>query len=76
MLFPKARVIAFEPIPANFELLKKNIRRINWKTVELNQRCDGTKERILRIHEPLARGRGVGAGIIPKGGKESKQIKR
>lgn len=70
MLFPKARVIAFEPIPANFALLTKNVAENQLENVELYQAVVAPKSGNLRIHEPVGTGAWKsGAGIIPKGWK-------
>jgi len=68
MLFPKAKIIAFEPIEANFKLLKKNIEENQLEGVELYQAVVAPKSGRLRIHEPIGEGAWKsGAGIIPKG---------
>ena len=68
MLFPNARIIAFEPIGANFELLKKNIEENQLENVEIYQAVVAPKSGRLRIHEPIGEGAWKsGAGIIPKG---------
>ncbi len=70
MLFPKARIIAFEPIPANFELLTKNVTENQLDNVELCQSVVAPKSGVLRLHEPIGEGAlKSGAGIIPKGWK-------
>jgi len=70
MLFPKARIIAFEPIEANFEILKKNIEENQLENVEVYKAVVAPKSGILRIHEPVGDGAWKsGAGIIPKGWK-------
>ena len=79
MLFPKSRIIAFEPVPANFELLKKNVEENQLENVELYQAVVAPKSGMLRIHEPIGEGAWKsGAGIIPKGWKgiqTSREIK-
>lgn len=79
MLFPKSRIIAFEPIPDNFEILKKNIQENQLENVEIYQAVVAPKSGILRIHEPIGEGAWKsGAGIIPKGWKgiqTNKEIK-
>ena len=79
MLFPKARIIAFEPVPANFELLKKNVGENQLDSVEIYQAVVAPKSGILRIHEPIGEGAWKsGAGIIPKGWKgiqDNREIK-
>ena len=78
-MFPQARIIAFEPIPTNYELIKKNVEENQLENVELYQAVVAPKPGILRIQEPV--GEGVwksGAGIIPKGWKgiqDNKEIK-
>lgn len=70
MLFPKSQIIAFEPIEANFALLKKNIDENQLENVELVQAVVAPKSGILRIQEPVGEGAWKsGAGIIPKGWK-------
>jgi FkbM family methyltransferase len=70
MLFPKARVIAFEPIASNYELLQKNIAENQLDDVETYQVVVAPKSGILRIQEPVGEGAWKsGAGIIPKGWK-------
>lgn len=70
MLFPKSRVIAFEPVPYNFEILKKNVEENQLDNVELVQAVIAPKSGILRIQEPIGEGAWrSGAGIIPKGWK-------
>jgi len=70
MLFPKARVIAFEPIPDNFKLLQKNVSENQLDDVEMYQAVVAPKSGILRIQEPIGEGAWKsGAGIIPKGWK-------
>lgn len=70
MLFPKSRVIAYEPVPYNFEILKKNVEENQLENVELVQAVIAPKSGILRIQEPIGEGAWrSGAGIIPKGWK-------
>ena len=70
MLFPKARIIAFEPISTNFALLTKNVMENQLENVELYQSVVAPKSGVLRIHEPIGEGAWKsGAGIIPKGWK-------
>lgn len=70
MLFPKSRVIAFEPVPYNFEILKKNVEENQLENVELVEAVIAPKSGILRIQEPIGEGAWrSGAGIIPKGWK-------
>lgn len=70
MLFPKSRIIAFEPVPDNFEILKKNVEENQLENVELYQAVVAPKSGILRINEPIGEGAWKsGAGIIPKGWK-------
>ncbi len=79
MLFPKARIIAFEPVPANFELLKKNVMENQLENVEIHQGVVAPKSGALRIQEPIGEGAWKsGAGIIPKGWKgiqDNREIK-
>jgi FkbM family methyltransferase len=70
MLFPESRVIAFEPIQANFQLLEKNVHENQLQNVEFYQAVVAPKSGILRIQEPIGEGAWKsGAGIIPKGWK-------
>lgn len=70
MLFPQARVIAFEPIEENFALLKKNVEENQLENVELIQAVVAPKSGRLQIQEPIGEGAWKsGAGIIPKGWK-------
>lgn len=70
MLFPKAKVIAFEPVSDNFEILKKNVEENQLENVEIYQAVVAPKSGLLRIHEPIGEGAWKsGAGIIPKGWK-------
>lgn len=70
MLFPESRVIAFEPVPYNFNILEKNIHENQLENVELIQAVVAPKSGILRIQEPIGEGAWrSGAGIIPKGWK-------
>ncbi len=79
MLFPQAKMVAFEPIPENFALLKKNIEDNQIEGVELVQAVIAPKSGNLRIQEPIGEGAWKsGAGIIPKGWKgiqENKEIR-
>lgn len=79
MLFPKAKIMAYEPVPANFELLKKNVEENQLENVELYQAVVAPKSGMLRIHEPIGEGAWKsGAGIIPKGWKgiqDNREIK-
>lgn len=70
MLFPESRIIAFEPVPYNFNILEKNIHENQLENVELIQAVVAPKSGILRIQEPIGEGAWrSGAGIIPKGWK-------
>ena len=70
MLFPKAKIIAYEPILANFVLLEKNIRENQLEGVELIRAVVAPKSGSLVIHEPSGEGAWKsGAGIIPRGWK-------
>lgn len=79
MLFPNARVIAFEPVPYNIEILRKNIEENQLENVEIFEAVVAPKSGILRIQEPIGEGAWrSGAGIIPKGWKgiqENREIK-
>jgi FkbM family methyltransferase len=79
MLFPRARIIAFEPIPDNFALLAKNVAENQLEGVEIYQAVVAPKSGVLRIHEPIGEGAWKsGAGIIPKGWKgiqDNREIK-
>lgn len=79
MLFPKAKVIAFEPVSDNFEILKKNVEENQLENVEIYQAVVAPKSGRLRIQEPIGEGAWKsGAGIIPKGWKgiqTNKEIK-
>ena len=70
MLFPESRIIAFEPVPYNFNILEKNIHENQLENVELFQAVVAPKSGTLRIQEPIGEGAWrSGAGIIPKGWK-------
>lgn len=79
MLFPESRILAFEPVPNNFEILEKNIHENQLENVELYQAVIAPKSGILRIQEPIGEGAWTsGAGIIPKGWKgiqDNREIK-
>ena len=79
MLFPGARIIAFEPVPYNIEILRKNIDQNQLENVELVEAVVAPKSGILRIQEPIGDGAWrSGAGIIPKGWKgiqDNREIK-
>jgi FkbM family methyltransferase len=79
MLFPKARIIAFEPVPENYELLQKNVEENQLENVEMYRAVVAPKSGMLRIQEPVGEGAWKsGAGIIPKGWKgiqTNKEIK-
>lgn len=79
MLFPKAKILAFEPIPDNFALLEKNVTENQLENVELFQAVVAPKSGLLRIHEPTGEGAWKsGAGIIPRGWKgiqDNREIK-
>ena len=79
MLFPKARIIAFEPVSANFAILKKNVMENQLENVEIYQTVVAPKSGMLRIHEPVGEGAWKsGAGIIPRGWKgiqDNREIK-
>ena len=44
-LYPKSKLIAFEPDPTLFEMLSKNIKNFNFDNVELKQAAVWTNER-------------------------------
>jgi FkbM family methyltransferase len=70
MLFPKATIVAYEPIPANFELLKKNVEENQLEDVTLVQAAVAPKSGQLILQEPVGEGAWTsGAGIIPGGWK-------
>lgn len=79
MLFPRAKIVAFEPVPYNFEILKKNVEENQLDNVELVQAVVAPKNGMLRIQEPVGEGAWrSGAGIIPKGWKgiqDNREIK-
>jgi FkbM family methyltransferase len=69
-LFPQSRVIAFEPVPANFGLLKKNVEENQLENVEIYQAVVAPKSGAMVIQEPIGEGGWKsGAGIIPRGWK-------
>lgn len=78
-LYPKARIIAFEPVTENFELLAKNVAENQLENVEIHQAVIAPKSGRIVIQEPI--GEGVwksGAGIIPggwRGIQTNKEIK-
>jgi FkbM family methyltransferase len=70
MLFPMATIVAYEPIPANFELLKKNVEENQLEDVTLVQAAVAPKSGQLILQEPVGGGAWTsGAGIIPGGWK-------
>lgn len=79
MLFPKSRILAFEPIPSSFKLLEKNVHLNQLENVELFEAVVAPKSGVLRIQEPVGEGAWTsGAGIIPKGWKgiqDNREIK-
>lgn len=79
MLFPESRIIAFEPVPYNYNILEKNIHENQLDNVELFQAVVAPKSGILRIQEPIGEGAWrSGAGIIPcgwKGIQDNQEIK-
>lgn len=78
-LFPQSKIIAFEPVPANFRVLEKNVHENQLEDVELYQAVVAPKSGVLRIQEPIGEGAWrSGAGIIPKGWKgiqDNREIK-
>lgn len=69
-LFPKAKIVAFEPIPDNFKILEKNITENQLDDIELIEAVIAPKSGKLIIFEPIGEGEWKsGAGIIPKGWK-------
>ena len=79
MLFPEAAITAYEPIPANFALLKKNVEENQLENVTLVQAAVAPKGGQIILQEPVGIGAwSSGAGIIPggwKGVQTNKQIK-
>lgn len=70
MLFPKARIMAFEPVSENFEILKKNVTDNQLTNVELYQAVVAPKSGRITIQEPTGEGAWKsGAGIISRGWK-------
>lgn len=43
------KVIAFEPVPSNFSLLKKNVELNNYKNVLLKQNAVSNREKKMKI---------------------------
>ena len=56
MLFPHARILAFEPVPYNFKILEKNIHENQLENVELFEAVVAPKSGVLRIQEPIGEG--------------------
>ena len=70
MLYPRARVMAFEPVPESFELLAKNVEENQLENVEIYQAVVAPKSGRLRIQEPIGEGAWKsGSGIIKGGWK-------
>lgn len=70
MLFPAARITAYEPIPANFELLKRNVAENQLENVTLVRAAVAPKAGRITLHEPVGENAwSSGAGIIPGGWK-------
>lgn len=78
-LFPQARITAYEPIPANFELLKKNVEENQLDKVKLVRAAVAPKSGQIILQEPIGEDAWKsGAGIIPggwKGAQTNKQIR-
>lgn len=70
MLFPQAKITAYEPIPANFALLKMNVEENQLENVTLVQAAVAPKSGQIILQEPTGEGAWTsGAGIIPGGWK-------
>ncbi len=67
-LYPGAKIIAIEPLPANLELLTKNLYENQLTDVEIIEAALAPKSGEVVIHEPNGEDSWKsGAGIIPKG---------
>ena len=76
MLFPKARIIAFEPVAANFEILKKNVEENQLENVEIYQLAVAPKSGKIVMHAAIDESPWLsGAGIMPKGWKGVQKTK-
>lgn len=52
-LCPQGRVIAFEPIPATFEICRQIVRHYDLRNVELHQKGVGARQEVKRFEVPL-----------------------
>lgn len=68
-LYPKSKIITFEPSPDNLEILKRNITRNHLRDVEIVEGAVGKKVGELTIFT-----QGPGTTIYPEFAKKQKQI--
>ncbi len=67
-MYPEATIVAYEPDPANFELLTKNIKENNLFNVEMIQAAVAPKSGKLGLQSPIYPDEWrSGVGVIPKG---------
>lgn len=67
-IYPEARIVAIEPSPSNFALLKKNIEDNQLKNVTILQVAIAPKSDMIELQEPISdEGWRSGTGIITNG---------
>jgi FkbM family methyltransferase len=70
-LCPNARILAFEPDPTNYSLLKKNIQSFGFPDVELMEAAVWTKNTTLQFSS----GGNMGSSISTDSAKNTLQVK-
>jgi FkbM family methyltransferase len=76
-LYPEATMIAFEPCPPIFELLKKNVEQNNLKNVTLVQAAIADQAGVLQLHFPSHKPMGGGATVVAEAAEtKQEQLKR
>jgi len=76
MLYPKSRIIAFEPVRENFEILQKNVEENMLEDVEIYQMAAAPKSGKFVMNMSIDESAWLsGSGIMPRGWKGVQKTK-
>ncbi len=73
-LYPQAKIVAFEPCPPLFEILKKNCEQNNLQDVTPVKAAVADKAGMIELHFPSHKPMGGAATIIPKAAETKQEV--
>lgn len=73
-LYPQAKIVAFEPCPPLFEILKKNCEQNHLEDVTVVKAAVADKAGVIELHFPSHKPMGGAATIMPKAAETKQEV--